>query len=157
MATKLDAASMVVAAGESMWIADGEDFSTLKRIFNGDDVGTVFTPSTPQLPGSKRFLAFFAEPSGTLAVDSGAVKALIERGKSLLPSGITAINGSFDKGDTVQVVGPDDQAIAVGMSNYTSGDLKQVMGLRSDEIPGVLGEKDVYDEAIHRNNMALLQ
>ncbi len=156
MRSKLDAAEMVMAAGESLWIANGENFAVLHQILDGEDVGTLFVPSSPQLSGSKRFLAFFADPCGSITIDKGAVKALRNRGKSLLPSGIVKVEGVFDKGDTVQVVDESGHPVAIGSCNYTSVDLDRIKGLRSDAIREVLHEHDAYDEAIHRNNMSVI-
>ena len=88
MSSKLDAAETVMSAGECMMIACGHDFSILPRIFDGEEIGTLFLPKASQLSGAKRYLAFFAEPTGTLAIDDGAKTALVDQGRSLLPAGI---------------------------------------------------------------------
>ncbi len=155
METKLDAAEIVMDAGECLWIADGQDFGVLGRIMNGEDVGTLFVPSSSHLSGAKRWLAFFADTAGQIEIDEGAVEALQKGGRSLLPSGITAVRGEFQKGDTVHVVSPDGVAIGIGVSNYSTGELIQIKGQRTDRILQILGEC-LYDEVIHRNNFALL-
>ena len=156
MQTKLDAAEIVVAAGESMWIADGHDFSCLQRMFEGEDIGTLFTPPSEPLSGNKRWLAFFADASGEIHVDQGAFKAICENGKSLLPKGIVSLKGQFEKGDTVHICDQDKVAFAVGICNFSSEDLNAIKGLHSSEINGILGGEN-YDEAVHRNNLVLLQ
>ena len=156
MTSKLQAAETVMSAGECMMIASGQDFSILQRIFKGEEVGTLFLPKASQLSGSKRYLAFFAEPSGTITIDDGAKSALVNQGKSLLPSGIVRVEGEFEKGATVQVVDNEGTPVAIGKSNYPSTKLLRIAGLRSDEIHRMLDREDHYDEAIHRNNMVIL-
>jgi glutamate 5-kinase len=155
MATKLEAARICLASGEYCWIADGTDFGMLARIFAAEDTGTLFIPAPGRLTGQKRWLAFFADPAGEIHVDAGAAVALVAKGRSLLPSGITAIIGDFDKGDTVTIVNASGEEIAVGVTNYSAGDLGRIKGLHSSRIDDTLGHSG-YSEVIHRNNMALL-
>ena len=96
----------------------------------------------------------FLTAGGTLVVDAGAAEALSHRGKSLLPSGIAAVDGKFAKGANVAVVDPRGGQIARGLSNYSSEQIEQIKGLKSSQIARVLGDKP-YDEVIHRNNMTL--
>ena len=90
-----------------------------------------------------------------MTIDAGAVKALTEQGGSLLAKGITAVNGEFEAGRLLAVLAPNGQEIARGLTNFTSRDLKKIMGHRSDEFEALLGEKD-FDEAIHRDNLTVL-
>ncbi len=154
--TKLKAARIVVSAGESFWIADGRDPDILSKIYRGEDVGTLFLPRDKQLmPSRKRWLSFFSDISGSIVVDAGAEKALLKYGRSLLPSGISKVNGSFKRGDTIEIFGPGrHEPIAKGLANYSSGEIRRIAGVKSSEIPSVLGYS-ADDEVVHRNNMVL--
>jgi glutamate 5-kinase len=154
MTSKLDAAEICLAAGENLWIADGRDFSILEKILDAEDVGTLFMPSTPRLPGSKRWLAFFSDPVGTVTIDAGAAQALQKSGRSLLPSGITAVAGEFNQGDTINVLNVSGAVIAMGISNYSIGEVDKIKGHKTDRIAAILGRCD-YDEVIHRDNMVV--
>ncbi len=155
MSSKLRAAEIVTAAGEYLWIADGREPGMLEKIMNGEDVGTVFMPRNRRIPGRKRWITFFSKVSGALMVDSGAVRAVREQGKSLLPSGVKFVNGVFRRGDTVEILGPDGVAFARGLVNFDASDCLRICGRHSDEIHAVLGP-NVDDELIHRDNLTLL-
>ena len=155
MTSKLDAAEICMAAGENLWIANGNDFSILEKIFDADDVGTVFYPSTRRLASSKRWLAFFTDPAGEIVIDDGAVDALKLSGRSLLPIGVLGVHGNFDKGDTVNIIDSSKAVIAMGITNYGTSDLRKIKGLRTTQIIERLG-KEMYGEAIHRDNMVVL-
>ncbi|NBB95845.1 MAG: glutamate 5-kinase [Planctomycetes bacterium] len=156
MATKLTAAGYVTRAGEAAVIANARAESVLTRLVAGETVGTVFVPAEQKLSSRRRWIGQAARPRGTLAVDAGAAAALVDRGKSLLPSGIVRVEGTFTQGDTVAIVDPQGREIARGLTNYASDDLASIIGKRSDEIAGVLGDKP-YDEAIHRDNLTVTQ
>lgn len=155
MATKLTAVEMVTTAGEAAIIASAKKDDTLIRILDGENIGTFFTPSRSRLSSKRRWIGQAARSTGTIVIDGGAADALTARGKSLLPSGITDIAGEFTAGDIITVTGPDGTEIARGLSNYDSTQLRMIMGKRSGEILGILGDKP-YDEAVHRNNMTLI-
>ena len=114
MRTKLDAADITCTSGEYMWIVDGADFSVLRKVMSGEDIGTLFVPVSARISGNKRFLLFFTDPVGRILVDTGAERALKTKGKSLLPSGITNVEGAFEKGDTVDIINPDGVVIGTG-------------------------------------------
>ncbi len=106
----------------------------------------------------KRWIAYAAVPRGRLIVDAGAARALIDEGKSLLPVGISAVEGDFEAGDMVAVHVEEPGAareIARGLTNYNSLDLRRIQGCRSKEIVRRLGHRD-FDEAIHRDNLVVL-
>ena len=92
---------------------------------------------------------------GKVVVDDGAAKALTQRGKSLLPSGVVGVTGRFVKGATVAVIGPAGREIARGLTNYSADQIEKIMGLKTAQIAKILGDKP-YDEVIHRNNMTLV-
>ncbi|HBM16544.1 MAG TPA: glutamate 5-kinase [Lentisphaeria bacterium] len=155
MASKLKAAAMITEAGEYLWIANGKDASILEKIFNAEDVGTLFLPPPNKLMSSKkRWLSFFTKSQGQIRIDEGAEKAIINSGRSLLPSGILALKGSFRKGSAVDILNKSDKLIAKGLTNFSIEDLRKVIGLKLDEVDEVLG-KHGYNEAIHRDNLVL--
>lgn len=155
MITKLTAAEMVTAAGEALIIADGREKDAIRKIFKCEDVGTLFVPETgKQMRSKQRWLSFFSKAAGRIIVDDGAAKALQQKGRSLLPSGIIKLEGSFRRGDTVNICNSRKKLLAKGLSNYSVGDLCKIQGKKSSEIPRILGSGD--DEAVHRNYMVLL-
>lgn len=155
MASKIKAACMVASAGEYLWIANGKDMSILEKIFNGEDVGTLFLPPKNSIMSSrKRWLSFFAKSNGQIHIDDGAEKAIIANGRSLLPSGIISLNGSFKKGSAVDIVNKSNTIIAKGLTNYSIDDLRRLIGLKSEEIDKALGFHG-YEEAVHRDNLVL--
>ena len=155
MASKLRAAELATAAGAFLWIADGRDEKIFDRILRGDDTGTIFMPRRVRVPDRKRWLGFFSRVSGSLVIDDGAVKALTDRGKSLLPSGVTAVEGDFRRGDTVEIVSAARVPIARGLVNFDAGDCLKLCGKRSAEIVAIMG-KEAETEVVHRNNLVLL-
>jgi len=154
MASKLEAARIVTRAGEVAVIAGARTPDVLLRLLAGERVGTVFLPAKRRLSSRRRWIGHAARPAGKLFVDEGAAKAVLERGKSLLPSGVTAVAGRFAKGATVSVVAPDGKEIARGLSNYSAEQVERIKGLRSSQIAKALGDKP-YDEVIHRDYMTL--
>ena len=154
MASKIKAARKVTLGGIPAIIANGRRIGVLRRIFMGEEVGTLFIPQDTTLCNRKHWIAFTKSPKGTLIIDRGAVEALKKRGKSLLPSGIKEVRGSFSLGDSVVLLDEKDHEIAVGMVNYGSGDIKKIMGLKSSEIESRLGFKH-DDEVIHRDNLVI--
>ena len=156
MVTKLRAAAMTCCCGEPLWIADGFDFSNLRRIFNADDVGTIFLPTTKiRLHARQRFIAFFSEPEGELIIDSGAEDALLNKGKSLLPSGVLAMRGIFQAGMTVRISNTARKELARGTVNFSTSDLSKICGASTNEIESLLGYKPPATEVVHRNALVL--
>ena len=152
MATKLKAADMCMAAGIPMVKANNNIENVVRQIVNGKHIGTLFIPREEKMQARKRWIAFGSVPHGRLTVDDGAMAALVRRGKSLLPSGIIAVEEDFDRGDVVAVINREGVEIARGIVNYSAGDIKQIAGRKSAEISKILTAKD-YDEVIHRNNL----
>ena len=158
MRTKLEAAKVAMNAGVIMVIAPGREPNVIRRIMAGEEIGTVFLPRSAKIGSRKRWIGFARVPKGSLLVDEGAAKALLESGKSLLPVGIAEVDGEFDAGDMVSVVvaGPTGRReIARGLVNYRSDELRKIRRCRSKDIPKVLGHRD-FDEAIHRDNLVLV-
>jgi len=152
MTTKLNAAEMITSAGEHMLIADGRDRDILDKIFKGEDVGTLFLPTAEkQMQSKKRWMNFFSKISGNIIIDDGAVEAITQKGRSLLPSGIKEFQGNFNRGDTVTISDQKTNIIAKGLSSFSSDELTKIAGKKSCEIRKILETGD--DEAVHRNNM----
>ncbi len=154
MGSKLTAAGLVTRAGEAAVIANARTPDVLKRLLAGEAVGTVFVPARRKLTPRRRWIGQAAKTAGRIIVDDGASRALRERGKSLLPSGISSVKGNFAKGATVAVLDAHGNEIARGLTNYSSEQLVKIQGRRTSQIAKILGDKP-YDEAIHRNNMTL--
>jgi len=156
MASKLKAAEIITEAGEYLWIADGREADILERIVQGDDIGTLFVPQQKKpMQSRKRWLSFFSQSAGKITVDDGAINAICRQGRSLLPSGITAVTGEFQRGDTVEITDTARQTIARGLSNYSANEIKTIMGRKSREIISLLGH-DGDEEVVHRNNLVLV-
>ena len=152
MTTKLEAARIALGAGSRMVITDGTAPNPLKMIEDGGP-STWFLPDANPKTARKRWIASALKPSGEIVVDDGAFKAL-NSGKSLLPAGVTAINGSFDRGDAVIVRTSDGREIGRGISAYSSDDARGIMGNKTSEIESILGYRG-RDEMIHRDDLAL--
>ncbi|MCZ6467924.1 MAG: glutamate 5-kinase [Alphaproteobacteria bacterium] len=152
MVTKLAAAKVALGAGCRMVIADGSALHPLKRIEDGTPC-TWFLPSATPRTARKRWIAGTLRPAGTITVDDGALKAL-EKGKSLLPAGVIAAEGDFQRGDAVIVKGPGGREVARGLTAYSAADARRIMGHKSGEIEGLLGYRG-RDEMIHRDDLVL--
>jgi glutamate 5-kinase len=155
MSTKLQAAQKAGASGIPMVIASGREPGTLPRLLKGEPVGTYFQPRDDRLAARKRWIAFAVPPQGRLTVDAGAKKALTERGKSLLPSGLVEVDGQFDAGDVVALTEADGQEFARGLVNYDTDELRRIRGAKTADIERTLGYKGV-DEVVHRDNLVIL-
>jgi len=156
MASKLAAARKAAHAGIPTVIASGLEPGTLLRVLDPDDaVGTLVLPREDRLQRRKHWIAYTLKPAGTITVDRGAFEAIVFKGRSLLPSGIRAVEGKFDAGDCVRCVTETGDEFARGLVNYAAAELERIRGLRSSEIEAVLGYK-ATDEAIHRNDLVLL-
>jgi glutamate 5-kinase len=157
MATKLKAARQAARAGISVIIAPGREPDTLVAALDSTrTVGTLVLPAHRRLPGRKYWIAFALRPSGALALDRGAADALRSKGRSLLASGIRDVRGEFASGDCVSLLDPEGVEFGRGLVNYPAADVLKVKGMRSQEIPRVLGYK-VADEIVHRDNFVLME
>ena len=119
-----------------------------------DRVGTKINSNKSILQSRKLWIASFGSVAGSAVIDNGASKALIEKGKSLLPVGILEIEGSFKRGDLIQCKDEDGNEIARGLSNFSSGELEKIKGINTEEIKNILGYLS-EEEVIHRNNLVL--
>jgi glutamate 5-kinase len=154
MVTKLKAAKMATQTGTQVIIASGLIKGIIKKIIQGDDVGT-YIGKHPKIEfnSRKRWIAFFHKPQGTLTIDLGAEKALIS-GKSLLPIGIKAVDGNFASGVLVTIQNTEGNILGQGLVSYNSNDIKKILGHRAGEIEIILGDKK-HDEIIHHDNLIL--
>jgi glutamate 5-kinase len=155
MTSKLEAARRVVEAGELAVIASGREENVLVRLMAGEKLGTVLVPRSRKLDSRQRWIGLTARAGGSVQVDNGAVRALVEGGKSLLATGITDVTGGFDRGAVIRVRDAQGKEIARGLSNYAADELRQIKGQRSDQFEQILGRYG-YAEVIHRNNLVVL-
>ena len=153
MSSKMEAARMVTDAGEVMVVANGRDPDVLVRLFDGQEVGTLFAPSAKKRSSRSRWIGA-ARPAGSIVVDDGAARALREKNRSLLPAGIVRVEGDFGPGDIVAIVGADGETIARGLSNYAAADVDKIRGKKTLQVREMLGEA-AYDEVVHRNNLVV--
>lgn len=155
MATKLQAADVARRAGADVVIAAGRAPNVIERIVAGESVGTRFPALEKSLENRKRWIFAGRKARGCVVIDAGAARALLENGRSLLPAGITAVTGSFERGDTVCIEGQNRQELARGITRYSSEDLQKIAGLRSDQIEERLGY-GYGPVVVHRNDLILL-
>jgi glutamate 5-kinase len=155
MRSKLRAARLATAAGESVIMANGNTPGILDTILSGEPVGTLFLPHGGTLPAWKRWLGFTARPRGRLHLDAGARAAIEKQGRSLLAIGVVRVSGGFSKGDVVALCDADGAEFARGLCNYSAVDVERIRGLRTEQIGEVLGGLP-YEEVIHRDNLVIV-
>jgi len=155
MISKIQAAKKASRFGIPTVVAQGTREGVLRQILKGKEIGTLILPKGDALSSRKHWIAFNPKPKGDVTVDDGAKKAIIQKGKSLLPSGVVRIRGIFDRGDLVTCLGPRGKEFARGLVNYSASELEKIKGLRSDRIETTLGYK-YSDEVIHRDDLVVL-
>ena len=155
MATKLQAGQKASASGIPMVIASGREAGLLPRLLKGEPIGTYFQPRDDRLAARKRWIAYAVPPQGRLAVDAGAKKALTERGKSLLPSGVVTVDGQFRAGEVVALTLGDEPEFARGLVSYDADEVRLILGAKTADIARRLGYEGV-DEVVHRDNLVIL-
>jgi len=154
MITKLAAAKIALDSGCRMLITNGQEQHPLAKIDQGKRC-TWFLPKTTPNKARKNWLRHHLQPKGEVLINQGALTALLN-GKSLLPAGIVAIQGDFYKGDIINILNPEHQVIARGLSHYSAQEARQIMSKQSHEIVDILGYSD-NEEFIHRDNLAMLE
>ncbi len=155
MRSKLAAAEVATLSGVDMVIADGHVENIVGRLLEGVKIGTRFHSLVPPTESRKRWLLTGGtEATGAVTIDDGAVRALTENGVSLLPVGVTSVEGDFDRGDIIGVKSLSGKDVAWGLSNYSAAETRLVMGKRSDEMSDIL-DNYFAREIVHRNNMAI--
>jgi len=155
MYSKLLAAKQANSHGIPVVILNGKKKGLLTRLINAEKVGTYFKPRKQKLSSKKGWIAYGLKSRGKVYLDDGAEMALKSMGKSLLPSGITKIEGHFNTGDCISCMSKGGRKIAKGLTMYSSKDLEQIKGKKTSEIEKVLGQKGP-DEVIHRDNLVII-
>lgn len=154
--TKIGAAEKAAAAGIATVIASGLRPGVLAQVFDAShEIGTLILPEENRLRHRKHWIAYNLKPAGDIVVDTGAYDALVHKKKSLLPSGLKEVRGSFDAGDCVRCLDLDEHEFARGLVSYSAQELNRIKGLHTSNIEKVLGYK-AYDEIIHRDDLVLL-
>ncbi|ELR98877.1 glutamate 5-kinase [Gloeocapsa sp. PCC 73106] len=154
MATKLSAARIATSAGVRTVITQGKYPENILKILQGEPIGTQFEPASRGERARKRWIANGLVPLGKLYLDSGAVQAICQRGKSLLPAGIIAVEGNFAAADSVQLCNQQGEEIARGLVNYSSSEIEQIKGQQSAKIASVLGYLTA-ETIVHRDNLVI--
>jgi glutamate 5-kinase len=154
MASKINAARIVTAAGGNTIISSGRNPQVLPQILAGEPVGTLFIAQGQTITARKRWIGFTVQPRGHLVLDDGARRAVEREGRSLLAIGVVDASGRFEKGDVVALRDRRGEEFARGLTNYNSDEVRQIKGLRTQEIASALGHCP-YDEIVHRDNMVV--
>jgi glutamate 5-kinase len=154
MSSKIKAARKVTGAGIPMVIANGLEKDILDKLFSGAPLGTFFVPAKTKLSSRKCWIGYTLKPKGKIKIDDGAAKAIVNKGKSLLPGGIVSVEGEFDVGAPVEVMDGNKNSLGIGLVNYNAADIRNIMGRPSSKISEILGQK-TYDEVIHRDNLTI--
>ncbi len=155
MKTKLRAAKIAARSGACTIIANGREKNIIQRIAKGEQLGTFLAAGQEPDLARKQWLAGQLQLAGRLLIDEGAVKALTECGKSLLPVGVKEVTGQFTRGEVVACVDATGVEVARGLVNYSAAEAKRIAGQASDKIEAILGYVD-EPELIHRDNLALI-
>jgi glutamate 5-kinase len=155
MLTKIKAAAKASRSGTSTIIAWGRESDILTRVAAGENIGTLLRPSQGPIAARKRWLADQLQVRGRLHLDAGAVNVLRSLGRSLLPVGVTTVEGSFSRGELVACIDPEGAEIARGLVNYNNFEADQIIGKPSELIEEKLGYVD-EPELIHRDNLVIL-
>ncbi len=156
MQTKVAAAQLAARSGTHTVIASGREPDVILRVVQGEPLGTFLEASEGHLAARKQWLAGHMRCSGELELDDGAVDVLLNKNASLLPIGVKAVSGVFNRGEVVACLAPDGSEIARGLVNYPSDECKQIIGKSSREIPRILGYQD-DPELINRENLILMR
>ncbi|NKF23973.1 glutamate 5-kinase [Solimonas marina] len=154
MRTKLNAAHTAARSGAATVIAYGRHPDALLEIARGAPLGTLLTPAQGVMTARKRWIAGQMQVRGTVHVDAGAARVLREQGRSLLPVGVTRIEGRFDRGDLVMIVDPQGDEVGRGLSNYGADDGARIVGAKHAQLVERLGHVG-EDEFVHRDNLVL--
>lgn len=158
MATKVASACHAAGLGIAVVVASGDEPSVIRRVLEGEPIGTFFPPAAAARSrgARQRWIGFSARPKGVIVVDSGAKAALTGRNASLLPSGISAVQGEFAVGALVELQGQDHKPFGRGLTSYSASELARIRGRKAAEIEGVLGYR-YADEVIHRSDLVLIK
>jgi len=155
MYTKILAAKQTMSFGIPTLIVNGFDKSIAEKIYKGKSVGTLFWGGREKIKKRKHWIAHTLKPSGAITIDSGAEKAILSGGKSLLPAGVIKVEGKFEFGNAVRILGENGKEIARGLVNYNFRDLDSIMGMRTTAVKKIFKD-NFYNEVIHRDDLTLL-
>ncbi|MGD2075776.1 MAG: glutamate 5-kinase [Gammaproteobacteria bacterium] len=155
MTTKVRAAALAARSGAATWIVPGHESGILTSVAEGGPLGTVIHPASGRLAARKQWLAGQLQAKGRLTLDEGAVRVLRESGRSLLPVGVTEVEGAFRRGEVVSCHNPAGIPVARGLVNYDADEARKIIGKPSGRIEQLLGYVD-EPELIHRDNLVLL-
>jgi len=155
MKTKLEAAKLVTRFGGKVLISNGKIPYVINKIFNGEDLGTMFLPSKVSLADKKRWIGYATNIFGGLVVNAGAKKAILEQFSSLLPIGIVSVVNEFKQGEVISIMDENNVEFARGMANYSSAECRKIVGSHSNDIENILGYKK-YDAVITMDNITEL-
>ncbi|RPI28921.1 MAG: glutamate 5-kinase [Acidobacteria bacterium] len=155
MKSKLMSIKKANQYGIAAVLAGGQKDDIIQNVISGKNEGTLFLPCEDKLSAREYWILHTLSPKGTLSIDAGARRALTEHGRSLLPIGITGVEGNFRSGNSVRIAGPDGIEIARGLTYYSSQEVVTIKGCKTDEIESKLGYR-YYDEVVHRDNLVLI-
>jgi glutamate 5-kinase len=155
MRSKLEAARIAASFGVPTVIASGRRRGVIGRVLRGEDLGTIVHPSARQISSRKHWIAYSQRPRGTLKLDEGAVRALVQQGRSLLPIGVVDVSGEFSIGDPVRCLAPSGEEVARGLAAYGAAEVDVIKGHRTSRIVEILGYSN-GDEIIHRDDLVVL-
>ena len=155
MESKVRAAQIATRGGIGVVIANGKTVDLIK-LLEGEELGTFFVPRKRRIKGRKKWIAFNPNVEGKIFIDSGGERAITDSRKSLLPAGVTGIEGSFKMGSNVAILNEKGREIARGLTNFSSDELEKIKGLQSNRIAQVLGAANYFEEVVHRDNMVIL-
>lgn len=156
MMTKVRTAKKVSEYGVATLLLNGQTEGVLGRVLAGAPGGSLFYPHRQRLSSRKHWIAFTLRARGHVSLDEGAVEAVLQRGKSLLASGIVSVGGEFEAGDAVACRDPHGREIAKGLVNFSSETLARIKGMKTADIRQTLGQQE-YEEVIHRDNLVILR
>ncbi|TAL18662.1 glutamate 5-kinase [bacterium] len=156
MSTKLSAAMRAQHAGAYAVIASGKIRGVLRKIFSGENIGTLFIPGQSCLNRKKHWIAYTVETKGAIVIDTGAASAITVKKKSLLPKGIVAVSGEFSRNDGVSIANENGEVVAKGLTRYSSSEIRKIAGLSTTESVERLGDKYYSDEVVHRDDLVVL-
>ena len=154
MHTKLEAVRMATGVGSHVIIANGKNPHVIQQILAGEEIGTLFLARQTKVPSWKRWIGYSLPPKGRFVLDDGACQAIEAGGRSLLAIGIREVHGDFAKGEIVALANHAGHEIGRGLTNYASGEVRQIAGQRTEKIITILGSLP-YEEIIHRDNLVV--
>ena len=154
MVTKVLAAKKTMSFGIPALVVNGLEEKVIESIFSGKEVGTLFWSGKGKIRDRKHWIAHTLKPSGTLTIDEGARRALVERGKSLLPAGLITVKGHFEFGNALTLLDESGKEIGRGLVNYNSRDLERIKGMKTSAVRSMM-EESFYEEVIHRDDLVV--